>query len=174
MKYRYLANVAISDCAFEAFGKNERELLENSAEAIFGEMAVTKKVPLRLKKKIVVFGDSLERVLYNFLAEIILLKDKENMVFGKITVRIKRKKNNSDSGAIEKKSKGKNESGAGTGKKETKNENGNWNASALLWGEKVERLDNKTIRRDVKAVTWHLFRVERKGKRLKATVVLDI
>lgn len=143
MKYRILENVAISDCAFEAFGKNEKELFENAAMAVLEEMAKTSKVPLKLKRKITVFGESLELLLYNFLAEIILLKDTENMVFGKIAAKIAK------------------------GKKGLK-------ATATLWGEKVEKLGNKSIRRDVKAVTWHLFKIEKNKTGFKATVVLDI
>lgn len=158
MKYRYLEGIAISDCAFEAFGKNEKELLENAASAVFGEMAKTKKVPLKLKRKIVVSGEGLEMRLYNFLAEIILLKDTENMVFGKIVVKIGAEKNNS--GLKGKKLLAK-------GKKERK-------ATAFLWGEKVAKLNDKIIRRDVKAVTFHKFKVEKTKNGWKAMVVLDI
>lgn len=155
MKYRYLEGVTVSDCAFEAIGKNEKELLENSALAVFEEMAATKKVPLKLKRKIAVSGNDLEMLLYNFLAEIILLKDTENMVFGKIAVKIEKQKKH---GKTKELSKPKRE----------------WKATAFLWGEKVEKLGNTIIRRDVKAVTWHLFKIEQNKNGFKATVVLDI
>ncbi len=155
MKYRFLENAAISDCAFAAFGKNEKELFENAAMAVFGEMAATKKVPKKLKKKIAVSGENLEMLLYNFLAEIVFLKDTENMVFGKIEVKIEKKKKQTKTKGLLKPKK-------------------EWKAIATLWGEKVAKLNDKIIRRDVKAVTWHLFKIEKKPKGFKATVVLDI
>jgi SHS2 domain-containing protein len=165
MKYRYLDGIAVSDCAFEAFGKSEKELFENSARAVLEEMAQTKKVPLKRKKKAKATAESLEMLLYNFLAEIILLKDKENMVFGKIAATIKKKKKKSDSQrkkkAIERKK--------GTGARKIR-----WTATATLWGEKVSKLDETIIRRDVKAVTFHRFKIAKIKHGLKATVVLDI
>ncbi len=45
---------------------------------------------------------------------------------------------------------------------------------AEVFGQSAEAVPFNVIRSDVKAVTFHDFRVERKGKALKATVVLDI
>ena len=143
MKYRVLKDIAISDAAFEAFGKTEKELFENAALAVFEEMAETKKLQNKTRKEFLVKAENLELLLYNFLSEMVALKDEKGIVFGKIRVIVKKEK------------KG-------------------WKATTTVWGDKVEKLNEKIIRRDVKAVTFHLFKVEKTKQGWKATVVLDI
>ena len=93
-KYRFLEDVAIADIAFEAYGKNLNELFENAALAIFELSAdldsvdAVKKVEFELENK------KLDNLLYDFLSEILFLKDSKYMVFKHVHVTIKEGKKN--------------------------------------------------------------------------------
>ena len=156
MKFRFLDNVAIADTAFEAFGRNENELFENCATALFEEMVDTKKVAGKVKKRIKLKNENLENLLYDFLSELIYVKDVQGVVFGKFRVKIDKP----DAKKIKKGPHGK-----------TKKEF--YVLDSVCWGEKID-YKKKEFRNDVKAVTMHLFKIEKSGKKMKATVVLDI
>jgi len=155
-RFRFLDNVAIADTAFEAFGKSWNELFENSATALFEEMVDTKKVAAKVKKKIAMRNENLENLLYDFLSELIYIKDVKGVVFGKFRVKIGKP-------ASKKTTKGAH----GKARKEV------YALEAVCAGEKID-YSKKEFRNDVKAVTMHLFKIEKTGKNLKATVVLDI
>ncbi|MDO8625639.1 MAG: archease [Candidatus Diapherotrites archaeon] len=140
--FRSLESVA-GEAGFEAFGRNEKELLENAALGLFSEMANT---PLLLPIKRVVVSlsaQTTEELLHKLLSEIVFLKDLNSIVFKSIELRFWRLKNN-------------------TG------------LEAELAGQGVEELATGVVKTDVKAVTFHDFRIEQIPKGLKATVVLDI
>ncbi|MBU0636164.1 archease [Candidatus Micrarchaeota archaeon] len=143
MKFKLLEDVAIADSAFEAYGKTEKELFENAGLALFEAMADTKKLKCTTKKTIVVSGENQEMLLYNFLSELVYLKDKSHMVFCKCSVKLSK----------------------------TKKEQ---NVTAGVWCAPVKKLDFQTIRNDVKAITFHLFGIEKNQEGYKATIVLDV
>jgi|SRR3989338_9111190 len=148
VKFRFLDNVAIADTAFEAFGKNENELFENAATALFEEMVDTRKVSAKIKKKIKLRNENLENLLYDFLSELIYIKDVDGVVFGEFKVKIRSAKDKKTRNAI-------------------------YDLDADCSGEKID-YSKKEFRNDVKAVTLHLFKIEKTKKGHKVTVVLDI
>ena len=92
-KYKILEKIAIADIAFEAYGKDYNELFENSAQAIF-EMAVDiKTLKNKIKKEISLEAETIENLLYDFLSEILFLKDAEQLIFLKCRVKIEKKGN---------------------------------------------------------------------------------
>lgn len=93
MKYRFLKEKAIADIAFEAFGKDEKELLENSAAALLTVMAEAKKIVPEKTEKISLKAEKLDLLLYRFLSEIVFVKDKQNMLFASCKVRLEKNKN---------------------------------------------------------------------------------
>ena len=88
-KYKFLEKVAIADIAYEAYGKNLNELFENAAFAIFELSANLKTVDTKKKLKIKLQNEKIENLLYDFLSEILFLKDSKYMVFKKVKVEIK-------------------------------------------------------------------------------------
>ena len=48
-----------------------------------------------------------------------------------------------------------------------------YHLSSSLWGEQIDPVRHH-LRADVKAVTKHLFKIEKEDNQYKATVVLDI
>ena len=88
-KYKFLEDVAIADIAYEAYGKNLNELFENAAFAIFELSAEIKTIDAKKKLEINMENEKIENLLYDFLSEILFLKDSKYMVFKKVKVEIK-------------------------------------------------------------------------------------
>ena len=87
-KYKFLEDVAIADIAYEAYGKDLNELFENAALAIFELSAELKTVEAKQKLEINLENEKIENLLYDFLSEILFLKDSKYMVFRKVKVKI--------------------------------------------------------------------------------------
>lgn len=92
MPYKFLENVAIADIAFEASGKTLTELFESAAKALIESMANTKTIKPIITKTIRKKAKNIERLLFDFLEEIIYLKDKDAIVFHNIKAKVNEKK----------------------------------------------------------------------------------
>jgi SHS2 domain-containing protein len=154
MRFKFLEEIATADVAFEAYGKTIEELFENCGLALMETMVDTKtmsNVPPwadqmskpKLKSK------NLEDLLYNFLSELVFLKDRDGLLFSKIKVKLSTF-HGGDSMPDKR-----------------------LTLEAELWGERIDPRRHH-LRADVKAVTKHLFKIEKEKDRYKATVVLDI
>ena len=142
MKYKILEDIAIADIAIEAYGKNLEELFENTALAIFEESANLKNVEEKTKKTIKINANKIEDLLYDFLSEILFLKDTASILFKKSKVKIDEKD-----------------------KKFT--------LEAELIGEKINR-EKHELRNDIKAITLHMFKIEKTKQGYKDLVVVDV
>ena len=89
MKYEFLEHTA--DVKYRAYGKTLSSCFSNSAIAMFKAM-YSEKIENKIKKKIKVSGKDLERLLYNFLEELLILLDSENFFVSKIKVQVDKKK----------------------------------------------------------------------------------
>lgn len=141
-KYKILEDVAIADIAIEAYGKNLEELFENSALAIFEESANLKNVKEKEKKSIKINAPNIEDLLYDFLSEILFLKDTYSIIFKKSKIKIQKK-----------------------GKK--------YHLNAELYGEKIDR-ERHELGNDIKAITLHMFKIEKTKKGYKGMIVVDV
>ena len=93
MPYRFLEDVAIADVAFEATGKTLKELFESSALAVTNTMVKDlKSVKQKVSKNIKIESDNVEMLLFNFLQELIFLKDAKLLLFNKFSIRISENK----------------------------------------------------------------------------------
>ena len=88
-KYKFLENVAIADSAFEAQGESLEDLFQTCAQATFEVMADTSTIEPKLKETVELSGENLEELLFDWLAELIYLKDSKSLLFGKFEVKIK-------------------------------------------------------------------------------------
>ncbi|MFQ5951443.1 MAG: archease [Candidatus Geothermarchaeales archaeon] len=141
MTFKYLEDVAIADLAFRAEAESVEELFQVAAMAVSDSMADLSKVRPAVTRVIQLEGESLDHLLFDFLSEIVYLKDSETLIFSRFEIRITR------------------------------------NASCWLRAEMLgERIDRgrHELRQDVKAVTLHMFEVEKRDSRWTATVVLDV
>ena len=91
-KYKFLEDVAIADIAYEAYGRDINELFESAALAIFELSADLKSIDPIQKIEFGLGSDTIENLLYDFLSEILFLKDSKYMVFKKAKVSISGKK----------------------------------------------------------------------------------
>src|SRR3989344_2694391 len=92
MKFEFLKDVAIADIAFRAHGKSRESLFENCGLALTTAMADTAKMAEKARKKIAVEGKDDKELLYNFLEELVYIKDVEGLLFRKFSVKISREK----------------------------------------------------------------------------------
>lgn len=138
MKFKFLEKVAIADVAFEAYGKNLNELFENCAMAVAETMADTKTVESKIKKEIKLENEKIDQLLFDFVQELIYLKDAEVLLFSKFDVDVK-----------------------------------NGKLKAICYGDKID-IKKQKLRNDVKAITYHMYKVEKLKDKYKVTIVLDV
>lgn len=141
-KYKIIEDIAIADIAIEAYGKDLNELFENAAFAIFEESAGLDKVEEKVKKNIKIDADNTEDLLFDFLSEILFLKDTYSILFKKVKVKIEKKGNK-------------------------------YVLSSELIGEEIDR-EKHELRNDIKAITLHMFKIEKVKEGYKALVVVDV
>ena len=89
MKYKFLEHTA--DTMFEAYGKSLEELFENAALALEEIMVKLSSLDLKEHYEITLESDSVEGLLYDFLSELIFVKDTEGLLFKKFDVVIEHK-----------------------------------------------------------------------------------
>ncbi|MBU0706000.1 archease [Patescibacteria group bacterium] len=80
-KFEFRSDIALSDCAFYAYGKNLEDLIVNACEAVTEAMVSREKIEAKEEKSFEIRTDSLEGLLYLVLDEIIYLKDADQLVF---------------------------------------------------------------------------------------------
>ena len=93
-KYKFLEDVAIADIAYEAYGKDLNEVFENAALAIFELSADVETIDAVKKVEFELENEKLDNLLYDFLSEILFLKDSKYMVFKHVHATIKEGKKN--------------------------------------------------------------------------------
>jgi len=89
-KFRFIPEIAIADVAFEAEGKDINDLFEQCAMATEESMVSTKKVKPKTSKTIKLEADALDRLLIDWLNEVIYYKDAEGLLFSEFKVAVKK------------------------------------------------------------------------------------
>ena len=87
-KFRYLEEIATADAAFEAFGAALGELFENAAFAMFNVMAPLELLGNDSVRDLTVSAESEEELLFNWLAELVYLKDVHGELYSYFAVKI--------------------------------------------------------------------------------------
>ena len=140
MPIRFIPDIALADVAYEATSNTLKGLFEECAKGLMEVMVDTRTVKARLKKTIRISSEDTDRLLYDLLTELIIVKDVDSLLFRSFRV------------ALGKDAK---------------------SLVCVAAGEKIDR-ERHALRNDAKAVTMHMFGIRRRGKALKATIVLDI
>lgn len=83
MPYRFLPDVALADVAFEASSGSLNGLFEDSAKALTAVMVDPRTVSPRVRRTIAISSEDLDRLLYDFLTELIIIKDTDSLLFAK-------------------------------------------------------------------------------------------
>ncbi len=87
-KFELVEGITDADYAFKIYGKNLGDLFTNAGMAIFSVMVNPKSVSKVIEKELKLENDSVEKLLFDFLEEIIYLKDAESFMLKEIKVEI--------------------------------------------------------------------------------------
>lgn len=90
MPFRFLEDIAIADVAFEASGKTLEHLFESCALATTQVMVDLKTIGKEVSKEMTVKARDVDKLLRDFLDEIIFIKDSDLLVFSRFNVKIKK------------------------------------------------------------------------------------
>ena len=88
MTFRFLPDVALADIAFEAESDSVDGLFETCAMAITDIMVDPKTLRGTAERRISLSSENLDRLLYDFMTELIFMKDVDSLLFGDFTVRV--------------------------------------------------------------------------------------
>ena len=86
MPFRFLPDVALADIAFEASSGTVNGLFEACGLAIADIMVDPKTLRNSAERELVLQSESLDRLLYDFMTELIVLKDVDSLLFGRFRV----------------------------------------------------------------------------------------
>lgn len=142
--FRFLEDVALADTAFEATGDSPSELFQAAAQAVIETMINPSTVTPKWHKAIERQAPDLPTLLFDWLSDIVYLKDAEGVLFQAATAAVSQDPTS-----------------------------GNWTLHGFLNGEPIDPTRHE-MRADVKAVTKHLYEVRQDGSRWIARVVLDV
>ncbi len=76
-----------ADIEFEAYGKTLEEVFENVAKVVLSTMTNIAKVKKKIQKSIEISSEDLLSLLYDFIEQILIFHDAENLVFGEVKVK---------------------------------------------------------------------------------------
>lgn len=88
MTFKFLPDVALADIAFEAESDSVNGLFESCALAVTDIMVDPKTLRSRVSKVLSLKADDMDRLLYDFLTELVVIKDVESLLFKDVKVRV--------------------------------------------------------------------------------------
>ncbi len=86
MPYKFLPDIALADVAFEVRATSLRHLFEGSAKALTDVMVDRRTITPKLERKIQLASETRDTLLYDFLTELIILKDVDSLLFKEFKV----------------------------------------------------------------------------------------
>jgi SHS2 domain-containing protein len=87
-RFRFLDGIAPADAAFEAVGNDVNACFEAAARAMFSIIVNIAKIEPQSTRVVQVKGDSIEELLFNWLSELVYLKDVHRELYGDFAVRV--------------------------------------------------------------------------------------
>ena len=75
-----------ADIGLVIYGENLKALFENAGEAFFRLITDLRKVRRRIERRINIGGESLDRLMVDWLSELLYLHDVENLLFQRFKV----------------------------------------------------------------------------------------
>ena len=88
MTYRFLPDIALADVAFEAESDTAAGLFESCAMAMTDIMVDPKTLRASVSREFSLDSGDLDRLLYDFLTELIISKDVDSLLFKEFSVKI--------------------------------------------------------------------------------------
>ncbi len=147
MGYRYREDLTAADVAFEADGRTLEELFESAAIALTNTMIEDSSILAdKVERKITIHAAGEERLLHDFLDELVFLKDAEMLIFRSFSIKITKSKSG---------------------------DSPKFSLEATLKGEEIDTARHRMVV-DVKAVSWHHFELKKGKDGWKALVIVDV
>jgi SHS2 domain-containing protein len=87
-RYRFLEDVALADCAMEVEGRDLPDLFATAAAALARLMVDPATVPVTVERSLALSAPQLDLLLYDWLSELIFLKDRDRQIFPRARVQI--------------------------------------------------------------------------------------
>lgn len=88
-RHEILEEVAVADCAMEIEGDDLDDLFATAATAVTELMVDPVTVPLAVERRVTLTAPSLDLLLFDWLSELIFLKDSERLVFPVTSVQVR-------------------------------------------------------------------------------------
>lgn len=88
--FKFLEDMATADVAFEATGKTLEDAFAYAALAMFEVETDTKKIEPNISKKIEIEAEDKQALLFDWLSELLFIRDVEDMYFSKFDVKIEK------------------------------------------------------------------------------------
>lgn len=142
--YRVLEDIALADTAYEATGDSPLELFQAASYALIDTLANPATISTGWTRTIARQDSDLSALLFDWLSDLVYLKDAEGVVFHDAQLTLTRDATD-----------------------------GAWHLRVTLTGAPVNPVSQE-LRADVKGVTKHLYQVTEDGDRWTARVVLDV
>lgn len=92
MTFKFLPDVALADIAFEAEAESLDGLFESCALAVTNVMVDPSTLISRTTRELELKADDADRLLYDFMTELIVIKDVDSLLFKDARVRVDPKK----------------------------------------------------------------------------------
>lgn len=87
-RYRFLEDVAFSDCAIELEGRDLNDLFETAAVALARVMVDPATLEITTEREIALTAAELDLLLFDWLSELIYRKDRDREVFPRAQVAV--------------------------------------------------------------------------------------
>jgi len=139
-KFKIHPEIATADVAYEVWGDSLNELFEQSAYALTDCNVELSSVDEKEERTVEIQDEDTDHLLFDFLSELIFLKDAESFLPKTIKVTI---------------------------------DEVTHKLQAILKGETIDAQKHH-LKTDVKAMTYHMFKLEKTDKGYKALFILDI
>ncbi|MBN1385926.1 archease [Candidatus Woesearchaeota archaeon] len=139
MAYKYIEGITRADVAFEAYGKTLEQMFSSAAQAVEEVQVDVSRIQGSETREIKLENEDIEKLLFDFLSELVYYKDAEQLVFSKFDIKIK----------------------------------DGYTLKGKLTGEKID-FQKHNPKVDVKAITLHMFKVEKTDSGWKCFVIADI
>jgi SHS2 domain-containing protein len=87
-RYQFVEDVALADCAIDIEGRDLNDLFETAASALARVMVDPTTVETTVDRTLALEAPRLDLLLYDWLSELIFLKDRDRQVFPGTHVRV--------------------------------------------------------------------------------------
>ena len=145
MSFKFIDGVSLADIAFEAKGKTLEGMFESAGNALMNtQVKDLKTIEQKKEVKFELANIDIERLLQDFLQELIFYKDAKLLLFSKYKIKIKEDKKNNK-----------------------------FVLRASVKGEKINMKKHELLV-DVKAVSWHRYEVKKVKTGWSCFVILDV